>query len=572
MRRPIPRLSESNLLVLLAVAIGLAGGLSAVGLQKLLAFFHFAFFWLADHPFRFLGRFSVAAAPVAGALVAGPLVYRLAIEAKGHGVPEVMESVALRGGRIRARVAVVKALASAVTIGSGGSAGREGPIVQIGATLGSTIAQRFAMSDRRTRTLVAAGAASGIAAAFNAPLAGVFFALEVILQRFSSAGFATVVLAAVTSSTVWRAFFGNAPVLRVPQFTLANPVELVFYAGLGAAAALVAVGFVATLYRLEDAFDGMRRFPADARPALGAIVVGLLGAWNVLVLGSGIEGIDAALAGGLAIATVLLLLVAKLLATSFTLGSGASGGVFSPSLFMGAMLGSAYGAMLHGLFPGVVAQPGAYALVGMAAVFAAAAQAPISSILIVFEMTNDFRIMVPLMLACITATVLYSRLKRDSVYTAKLRRRGVMLDEGREAHLLETIAVSRAIDREYTGLSLPASVDEAMARLEAGAVDPLLIVEADGKLAGAVSGDALREAVAAGDGDLEHLIQRQLPWVGPEDTLDSGLRKLAVRDIEAIPAVDGSGHVLGVVTRAGLLREYRNALAERERGSGPPPG
>lgn len=569
MRRPTLRLTESNVLVLLAVAIGVAVGLTAVGMQRLLEALQTVFFRFADL-FGFLGDFRIAVAPVLGGLLVGPMVYRLASEARGHGVPEVQEAVALRGGRIRPRVAVVKTLASAITIGSGGSAGREGPIVQIGATIGSAIAQVFSMSERRMRTLVAAGAAAGIAAAFNAPLAGVFFALEVILQRFTGRGFATVVLSAVTASVIWRAFFGNAPVFDIPLYALVHPVELAFYLGLGVAAALVALIFVRVLYRIEDAFERLPGLP-DARPALGAVVVGLFGTWSLLVLGSGIEGINRALTGALGITTMLFLLGSKLVATSFTLGSGGSGGVFSPSLFLGAMLGSVLGRFFHALFPGVTAPGGAYGLVGMGAVFGAAAQAPMTSVLIIFEMTNDFRIIVPLMLAVVTATVVYSLFTDDSIYTAKLRRRGVTLAQGRELHILETIPLARATDNRPAVLHLPATLEQAATLLDRTNQDVILVSDGEGRLTGAIYPEALREAVADGAEDLDSVISRDVPVASPRDTLDDGLRKLTLRDVEVIPVVDADRRIVGVASRAGILRAYRNALTERmERGEGPP--
>lgn len=567
MRRPAFRLSESNVLIPLAVVIGVAAGLTAVGLQELLILLGRASSWIADR-FAFLGDFRVAVPPVLGAALAGPLIYRFAIEAKGHGVPEVMEAVALRGGRIRPRVALVKTLASALTIGSGGSAGREGPIVQIGATLGSTISRLFRMSERRTRSLVASGAAAGIAAAFNAPLAGVFFALEVILQQFTARGFATVVLSAVTGSVVWRAFYGNDPVFEIPLYSLEHAVELAFYVALGVAAAVVAVSFVRSLSWLEDRFETMR-LPGDVKPALGAVVVGLLGVWNLLVLGSGIEGINAALTGAIATSSLLLLLGAKLVATSFTLGSGASGGVFSPSLFLGAMLGAAMGRAVGAAFPTLTAPQGAYALVGMGAVFAAAAQAPMTSVLIIFEMTNDFRIIIPLMLAVGTATVVYQFLTRDSIYMEKLRRRGVELGEGRERHLLETIPVSVAVDRDPAVLKLPSTVEAAAKLLERSKEDVLLVTPTGRKLQGAIYEEDVRGALEEDEAELEPLIRREVPTVGSRDTLDQALRKLMVQDLSALPVVDADHRIVGVVSRGAIMREYRSALMELERGAAP---
>ncbi len=341
-RRRAARPSENQLFAVLAIAVGVGGGLSAVGFHELIEFLNEDVFGRLNDSLDGLGRASVVPALVIGALLVGPMVTRWASEAKGHGVPEVIEAVAVRGGRIRPRVPVVKAVASAITISSGGSAGREGPIVQIGSAIGSLIARPFKMSDRRRRTYVAAGAAAGVAAIFNAPLAGVFFALEVILRSFTARGFSTVVISAVTANAVWRVLVGDDPVLTAEVYRLEEPIELVFYGLLGIAAALVALLFVWVLYVIEDWFEASPIRP-ELRPAVGALAVGVFGIASVDLLGAGLHGIDKALAGEFATSTLLLLVLGKMLATSLTLGSGGSGGVFSPSLLIGALLGATFG-------------------------------------------------------------------------------------------------------------------------------------------------------------------------------------------------------------------------------------
>ncbi len=563
-RRPDRRLAEveSNALALLALITGVAVGLAAVGFQELIDALSTFFRGSFTDWFAFLGRFRVAVAPVAGALLAGPLIFRLAREARGHGVPEVMEAVAIRSGRIRPRVAGVKSLASALTIGSGGSAGREGPVVQIGAALGSSIAKVSRSSPRRMRLLVASGSAAGIAAVFNAPLAGVFFALEVVLQRFSTRGFATVVLSAVTASAIWRAFNGNEPVLHVPLFGLEHGAELGLYFLLGVVAAIVAIAFVSVLDALEVTFDRLRIVP-DLKPAVGAVAVGLLGVGSTSLLGTGLEGINDALAGEIGWEVMLLLLGGKLVATSFTLGSGASGGVFSPSLFLGAMLGASFGNGVHSVLGGLAGPVGAYSMVGMAAVFAAAAQAPITAILIVFEMTNDYLIMLPLMLACVTSAFVYRTFKRGSVYTVKLARRGIELVQGRERHLLEATSVMRAVDREHPRIATTATVRDAMAELQHTNGEAVLVTTEDGRYEGVVFNDDLESEEA--DASIEACLRRDVPTGTVRDSLDSALRKIAPRDLEVLPVVDVNGQALGAATRQRLMRSYWNTLSELER-------
>lgn len=558
---------ESNVLLFLSFIVGILAGGGAILLEESLRFFSKIFLGAPEPTTTALAR--VAIAPVVGGLIVGPLIMRLAHEAKGHGVPEVIEAVALRGGRIRARVALVKTIASAITIGSGGSAGREGPIVQVGATLGSRVALWTRMSEDRVRVLVAAGAAGGVSAAFNAPLAGVFFALEVVLQRFTTRGFATVVVSAVTSSVIWRARYGNASVLRVPQFGLQSPLELVFYVVLGLLAAVVALSFVRTLYWFEDRFDRLPTI-ADVKPAIGGALLGWVGIATVLVAGaplvygSGLLGIDLALAGSLAPLTLLFLLAAKLLATSLTLGSGASGGVFAPSLFMGAMLGAAFGQGLDHIAGGLVAPSGAYAMVGMAAVFAAAGQAPISAILILFEMTNDYRIILPLMLACIVATTVYSIVQHESIYLTKTRRKGIDLKDGRERHLLERIPVREAMVDGFRGSRTPPTVEAAIDWIRRREADWMFCVDDRGRFVGLLSRERVEAAGRAEeDVTVAELLDTDVIPLIPDESLDEAFRKMARRGLVTLPVIADltSRRIVGAVTRESLSAAYWGAVA-----------
>ena len=338
--------SETAIVLLTSIIVGISTGFGAI-----------AFIWLIDQFKKFffgfiqgglsiwLGGLAVVLIPALGGLIAGPLINRFAREAKGHGVPEVMQAIALRGGRIRPQVVVVKALASAACIGSGGSAGREGPIVQIGSALGSVIGQVFRLSDDRIRNLVACGAAAGIAAVFNAPIAGTIFAMEVILGEFTTAYFGNVVICAVTASVVSRRFLGNSPAFAVPAYAMVSPWEILFYALLGLLAALTAWLFVNGLYWFEDVFDDWR-FPDALKPAVGGLMLGGLAYFLPGVLGSGLEFIEQAINGNLVVSLMAILIFGKMLATDFTLGSGNSGGGFAPSLFVGAMLGGTFGTVI----------------------------------------------------------------------------------------------------------------------------------------------------------------------------------------------------------------------------------
>ena len=371
-----PNVSEDTFLLITAVLVGIGAGVGTVVVRSLIEAVEWVGFDLIPKLTTQFGHSYLVVVPAVGGVLVGVLINRYAREAKGHGVPEVMEAIALRGGRIRPVVALVKAVASALTIGSGGSAGSEGPIVQIGASLGSTLGQALHLSDDRIRNLVACGAAGGIAATFNTPIAGVIFALEVILGAFSVRYFSTVVISAVVASVIGRAIYGDLPTFPLPvEYGVRSLWEFAFYPLLGILAALVGAAFVRILYRVEEGFEAWRVFPEWAKPAIGGALLGLLallyphlaGAdWQRTphFFGAGYDIIAAALQNQLVLSTVLLLLIMKIAATSLTLGSGGSGGVFAPALFMGAMLGTAFEIVVDAAFPDIIAPPGAYASSG----------------------------------------------------------------------------------------------------------------------------------------------------------------------------------------------------------------
>ena len=357
-----------------------------------------------------------------------------------------MLSVAQRGGRIAPQVAVVKSLASALCIGSGGSVGREGPIVQIGSALGSTLGRFTKVPEARLRVLVACGAAGGIAATFNAPLAGVFFAMELILRDFTAESFGAVVLASITASVVGRAALGDAAFLQLPAFHVRHPAEYLLYAALGVAAGVVGVGFTRILYLIEDACDRVWRGPEWLRPAVGGLLLGGLLLVLPQMYGVGYPVLEHAIAARYTIGFLLLLLVGKMVATSLTIGMGGSGGVFAPSLFMGAMFGTTVGLIAHHTAPGLVGPAGAYGLVGMGAVFAGAARAPITAVIIMFELTGEYSIILPLMLAIVLATLVSRVISDDTIYTLKLRRRGIHLDTHTQVNPLAARSVAEVME------------------------------------------------------------------------------------------------------------------------------
>jgi CIC family chloride channel protein len=556
----------------LALVVGLGAGLGAVVFRELIALFTLVFTGSRDYagtpgaayPLApALGPWFLVAVPVVGGLLYGPLIDRFAREARGHGVPEVMLAVTTQGGRIRPRVAVVKSLASAVCLGAGGSVGREGPIVQIGSALGSAMGQRLRMSEANLRLLVACGAAGGISATFNAPIAGVFFALELILRDFEARSFGTVVLASVTADIVGQHAFGSGAFLQLPAFQITSIWEYPLYMALGLPAALVGVGFIRTLYGAEDVADRIwKGRPEWARPAVGGVLLGLLLLVLPQLYGVGYPPLEKAEMGDYAVAFLLVLLVGKLAATSLTIAIGGSGGVFAPSLFMGAMLGTAFGLLANQLAPGIAGPAGAYGLVGMGAVFAAAARAPITSVLIMFELTGDYRIILPLMLAVAISAGISSLLTRDTIYTLKLRRRGVEVRSGRSANLMELITVGEAMSPVPEAVPESATLGEFVERFVVEGRQALPVADASGAYRGVLTMQQIEESMRDNAfGSTAGRLAEQRPTLRPQSPLEEALTMLVRHESAGLPVVSPDGkRVLGWLTHQDVMRAYVHRL------------
>ncbi len=449
---------ERILNLLVAALIGALSGYGAVLFRLLIKAAQYGFYRNTGDILAFahtLPLYVIVGVPCFGGLLVGIIVSFGASEAKGHGVPEVMEAVALRGGRIRKRVAAAKIMASAICIGSGGSVGREGTIVQIGSSLASTVSELFNVSRMQQRTMVGCGAAAGIAATFNAPIAGVLFALEILLGDFGIASFSPVVLSSVIATTISRHYFGDFPAFTIPAYHLQTLWEFAIYPFLGLFAGLIAVLFILTLYKTEDLFDAIP-LPQWLKPAVGGLLLGLILIKFPHVFGVGYGAINEALFNRFSGMFLFFLVFLKIAATSITLGAGGSGGVFAPSLFIGAMAGGCFGWIANILFPTLTASPAAYALVGMGAMVAGTTHAPITAIIIIFEMSGNYKIILPMMITCILSTIVASSLKKGSIYTIKLLRRNVDISGGMEQNILRSMEVGRFMEER------PPTVPESM--------------------------------------------------------------------------------------------------------------
>lgn len=511
--------------------------------------------------------------PLLGGAVSGWLVFRYAPEAEGHGTDAVVESFHRKNGLIRPRVPIIKTIASMATIGTGGSAGREGPIAQIGAGFGSYLAGRLGLDAEQRHILLIAGIAGGIGAIFRAPLGGALFAVEVLYQEpeFEHEGLIPAIISSITAYTLFGAVTGWQPLLATPLFTFQHPPELLIFLVMGVVCALVGKLFVAVFYGLRDR---MAKWPVPAtlRPVCGAFLLGLLAMWVPYVLGSGYGLIQAALYGKMAMWVMVVIMLAKILATSFTISSGGSGGVFAPSLVIGAMLGGAFGLGAEQLLPALVADPRAYVLVGMAGFFAGVSNTPIATLIMVSELTGDYGLLAPLMLVTVVAMVVF---RRNTIYEKQVPSRA-----DSPAHLgdfvidvMECLTVGDLAEHGRKPSFIPADLDlhEILNRMAIaeGAYYP--VVDDEQRLIGIFSVNDIRRIlhedlppslILAQDIANSNVITATL-----DEPVSTVLRKLTGRGLEEIPIVDPRNpqKVLFMLSRRSVLARYANEL-ERWRG------
>jgi chloride channel protein, CIC family len=494
-------------LSILAFAVGIVTGLGAVAFRDLIGFLHNLLF-LGQFAFRYdanlftppspWGPFVILV-PVIGALAVTFLVTKFAPEARGHGVPEVVDAIYYRGGIIRPIVAVVKSLASAIAIGSGAAVGREGPIIQIGSALGSTLGQIVRMLPGQRITLVAAGAGAGIAATFNTPIGGVMFAVELMMPEVSVRTFLPVAIATGTATFVGRLFFGQQPAFIVPPPPLENTdvsaaLLLFLYALLGTITGLAATGFIRGLHFVEDQFDKVKH--PYARHALGMLLVGILiyllqvNLGHYYVEGVGYATVQAIVFGQLTSAWLLaLLFLCKLLATTVSLGSGSSGGIFSPSLFMGATIGGAFASALAALHLPLGINIPAFAMVGMAAMVGGGTGAAMTAVTMIFEMTRDYNIVLPMILAVAFSLGARRLLTSENIYTLKLSRRGHLVPKALHANMFLVRPASEVMERDILVLPAETAFDGFLSRPDHGGRMRHVIVTRGNRIFGVVRVD-----------------------------------------------------------------------------------
>ncbi|MCE5324134.1 chloride channel protein [bacterium] len=562
--------SETTGLIALSLLVGAGAGLGAVLYVHMIAWAKWLFMGGTHNLMPTIGSLWVIVSTSLGGLVCGLLVYYLAGGKGGDGVPEIMAAVAENGGKIRASFIATKIVTSAITIGSGGSAGREGPMVQVGACIGSSVGQILRLGDEKIRLLVACGSAGAIASAFNAPIGGALFALEVVLRTFNSRSFGGVVLATVASATVSHAFLGNNPAFVVPKYSLKSAWELPLYILMGVFCAFAAILFIKMFHGTEALFQKIRIW-WPIKPVIGGAMVGIMALWMPRVLAGGYDTMTWALAGKAAVVMMAFLILGKMVATSLTLGSGGSGGTFAPALYIGCALGYTFGHIANVFFPHITAGPGAYALVAMGAFFAGAVRAPMTAILIIFEMTKDYNVMLPLMAAVVISALICDHMHRADIYTLKLLKRGIDLTKSRAIDRLDNITVGRAMTRDFETVDVDMPLGELIQKFTDSGHHGYPVTINNDRLWGIVT---LKDIESVSEDQIDGLTVRDIATcpartVRPDQSLHEAIKQFGVGNVGRLPVVDRSDpdKLIGILRRSDIIEAYAANLRRREKAT-----
>lgn len=558
---------------LLCILVGIVSGFGAVGFRYLIGFFHNLFFegkisFIYDSEVPFVSRWGalVILVPAVGIMLANFITEKWAPEAKGHGVPEVMVAVMEDRGKIRPVVALVKSFASAITIGAGGSVGREGPIVQIGASFGSTLGQLFKLKPREVIILVSAGVAGSIGATFNAPIGGIIFALELILPEYSIMTIMPLVVSSTIATRISTTILGFSPAFILPEYMLVSSVELIFYAVLGLLAGIVSILFIRSLYAVEDFFNKLK-INTHIKALAGGLLLGIIGYLSYRFLGQyyvfgvGYSFMKEALSDPVpALWILLLLIVLKIFSNGLTLASGGSGGIFAPSLFLGAATGAAIGLVVNFLFPSITAPPSAYAIVGMAAVVSGTTGASITAIIMIFEMTRNYEIMLPLMLGVVISHFINAFFNQETIYTKKLKRRGILIQLDKRVPIFKSMLVSEIMRTDLISCRPDNTIDEVLDAMHDRDLGLLPVLD-EGKVQGTISYNELYHFKGGNHENIESLIKRNEIVTAPDTNLYETLDRM--RQLKTnILLVTEDEKVTGFVTRNRIVKSY---LKKRER-------
>ncbi len=568
------KISENTFLIILAVIIGVLGGLGNYAFRKTIEFIHWGVFTQTEHLLGFsleewsFQRLVVIFFPVIGGLLLIPLLYWFGEDLKG-GFSAFLERVNLRGAKLRLRPIFTRGFGAALTLGTGGSAGQEGPIAMIGGAIGSQFGQLFKMSGDRLKVLVACGAAAGVAATFNAPIAGVFFAQEIVLlAAFELSSFTSIVIASGMATVVSRALLGNTSELYAPPYVVNSLWELLLYVVLGFLVGALAALFIDTHFKIKDRLAAVQ-MPRLTKPLLGGLLVGLIGCVFPQVFGNGYEFISSVLLGSQTWYLLGALVIIKAVATSITLGSGLPGGLFAPCLYLGAVAGGAFGHVAVQLFPSMQIAPGAYAMVGMGAFLAAATHSPMTAIFLLFEITDSYEVIIPIMLTCVIGTAVARHFKKDSLETVELSRLGIDLEAGKERNIMKSLSVGQVMIRDVETIPEYMTLRRFTRFMESTHHTNFPLVNSDGELTGIISVQDFMGAVFEPDlMDLvvvKELATTNVITVHADENLDQAMRKIGYRNIEQLPVVDRETHctLVGIISRRDMVSAYNRALMSR---------
>ncbi len=551
-------------LSLLSIPVGIFSAYGAIGLRYILAIAKNVFFYhrLSLKDVNIIGNHLgtwVILTPAIGGLLVALVINLFAKEAKGHGVPEVIEAVLFKEGNIKPKVGLVKAIASGICIGSGGSAGREGPLIQIGATMGSTLGRIFKFKPYMKRILVGCGAAAALAAAFNTPIGGALFVFETFLFEFKTRSFVPLIISTVSATFISRFYFGNYPAFPIPEYTFKHPVEFGFYLLLGLIAGILSVFFINFFYWIGDLFKKLK-ISDYIKPAIGGLIVGAIGYFYPQVLGNGYDIVEKALVGKLFFGLMAILVFLKIFALSITLGSGGSGGTLAPTLYIGSMLGGSFGYIIHSIFPDFTASPGAYALVGMAAMLSGVNRATLTAIVILFEMTLNYQIILPLMFACVIADGVSWFLSPDTIDTKEFSKKGLHLRVDMEVLPFDFKIVRDVMTKEENVIKVYSNetVGEIWKKFSKNRHHAFPILNRKGHLIGIVTIDEARELMEQGKAtyQIKDVMPSKLIVTYPNESLIRVLNKMLLHNVDQLPVVDRKNHrkLVGLLTRSDILR------------------
>jgi len=566
---------ENTTLIITAAFIGLLAGVAIIVFREAVDLVHEFVFIQGYELLRIeeggWRRLLLPLIPMFGMVLLIPLSLLFPGKVNGYGFTRFLRRVNLENGVINAKNIFIKIAATAITIGSGNSAGVEGPIAQIGGALGSQVGQKFRVSGARMKVYIAAGCAGGIAGIFNAPIAGIFFAAEIVLLgTYEISSFAALVIASALATVVSRAYYGEIPAFPIPDYHMVNPfVEMPLYALMAVIFGMLAVVHIRFFYFVRDKFQALP-IPAQIKPIIGAFMVGSIGIVFPQIMGDGYEFIEQTLSGYGVVWVLLALIFLKSIATAITLGSGGAGGVFAPALFIGAVAGGAFGGIVHYLLPGYTATPGAYATIGIGAFLAASTHAPMTAMFLLFEMTGNYMIIVPIMLTSILGTVTASKFYRDSIDTVDFTREGIDIHEGREVAILKSIRVGKAITEEVDFISETANINHLL-ELFAMAKDSFYfpVINHTGRMVGVVSMQDVKTILHDEEQRVCFLVgaicSRDVISMTPDDNLYDAMQLFDVKGIEEIPVVESMEDqwVLGMIKRRDVIAAYNHEVLKR---------